>query len=546
MAIGARMSRQQSAVEKSLHDQTDLLPKKKLIVVFVTLAMTLCITFIDQNGISVALPTIARDLDAQNTVSWAGTSSLIANTTFQMLYGRLSDIFGRKRVFLAAVGSLALADLLCGLSRNGPMFYVFRGVAGAGGGGVTNLSMIIVSDVVSLEQRGFYQGIIGACVGFGNLIGPFVAAGLTARTTWRAYFYMLAPLVVLVGCAAAYLLPSNPPTGGLRENARKIDYWGVFSASTAVILLLIPISGGGSYFRWDSPMVISMLVIGSLLFIAFIFIELRVAKLPMMPRQYLSRMKRYGEMIWCGFGSLTLGAGLMLLNTRTTSVAAIVVPLMLMGAGIGLSLQPTLVALQSHTSKSRRAVVISVRNFFRATGGAFGLAVAAAVLQAALRAHLPAEYAYLADNAYYRPAGYASDAERTAVLNAYMAASHAVFILQVPLAGVCFLCCIFVRDEGLEPSDVREARLRAAAEADVGPAAAGAGLERKAGSGSGLMEKVEAEAGAETEDSDDMRQTDEELGQIQHEKTREVEEITNKKNATSSEKASSGAVQNGA
>lgn len=283
MAVGATMQRRQSAVEKALYDQTDLLPKKRLIVVFATLSLTLLITFIDQNGISVTLPTIARDLDAQNTISWAGTSSLIANTTFQMLYGRLSDIFGRKRVYLAAVGCLALADLLCGLSRSGPMFYVFRGVAGIGGGGITNLSMIIVSDVVSLEQRGFYQGIIGACVGFGNLVGPFLAAGLTARTTWRAFFFFLAPLGVVGGCVSAYILPSKPPTGGLRANARKIDYAGLLSASAAVILVLIPVSGGGSYFRWDSPMVISMLVLGALLFGLFVVIELRLAQLPMMP-----------------------------------------------------------------------------------------------------------------------------------------------------------------------------------------------------------------------------------------------------------------------
>ncbi|CAK7243996.1 MAG: hypothetical protein STHCBS139747_005530 [Sporothrix thermara] len=533
MAIGAKMTRQQSAVEKALYDQTDLLPKKKLVVVFATLSLTLLITFIDQNGISVTLPTIARDLDAQNTISWAGTSSLIANTTFQMLYGRLSDIFGRKRVYLAAVGCLALADLLCGLSQNGPMFYVFRGVAGIGGGGVTNLSMIIVSDVVSLEQRGFYQGIIGACVGVGNLAGPFLAAGLTARTTWRVFFYLLAPLGVVVGCVAAYMLPSNPPKGGLRENARKIDYWGLLSASAAVILVLIPVSGGGSYFRWDSPMVISMLVIGALLFVFFVVVELRIAQLPMMPMQifkspviavlliqsfllgavyqislyylplflqnargytiiesaafvcamvliqsicsissgqYLSRRKRYGEVIWCGFACWTLGAGLMLLNTRTSSIAAIIVPLMLVGAGLGMTLQPTLVALQAHTTKARRAVIISVRNFFRATGGAVGLAVAAAVLQAALRSSLPPEYAYLASNAFYLPTSFGSAAERAAVLGAYMAASHAVFVLQVPLIGICFLVCFFVKDEGLEPTDVREAKKKAALQVQTGQA----------------------------------------------------------------------------
>lgn len=289
MVIESHMRNQQSAAEKSLYDQTNLLPKRKLIVVFGTLAVTLLVTFIDQNGISVSLSSIARDLDAQNTISWAGTSSLIANTTFQMLYGRLSDIFGRKRVFLAAVSCLAFADLLCGLSHNGPMFYIFRGIAGIGGGGVTNLAMIIVSDVVSLEQRGFYQGIIGATIGMGNVIGPFLSATFTTHATWRGFFYMLAPLGVATTCISAYLLPSNPPTGPFRDGIAKIDYLGIFSASASVILVLIPLSGAGSYFRWVSPMVISMLSLGGCLAIFFVIVELRIAYLPMMPSTYFSK-----------------------------------------------------------------------------------------------------------------------------------------------------------------------------------------------------------------------------------------------------------------
>lgn len=83
------MRHDQSVTEKALHDQTNILPRAQLLIVFSTLAITLMICFIDQNGISVALPTIAQDLNAQQTVSWAGTSSLIANTVFQMIYGRL-------------------------------------------------------------------------------------------------------------------------------------------------------------------------------------------------------------------------------------------------------------------------------------------------------------------------------------------------------------------------------------------------------------------------------------------------------------------------
>lgn len=133
---------------------TNILPKSKLIVVFAGLSFALLISFIDQNSIGIALPTIGEDLSAATTISWAGTSSLIANTVFQVLYGRLSDIVGRKVVFLSAVGLLALGDLLCSFAKTGPQLYAFRGVSGVGNGGITALAMMIVSDVVTLENRG--------------------------------------------------------------------------------------------------------------------------------------------------------------------------------------------------------------------------------------------------------------------------------------------------------------------------------------------------------------------------------------------------------
>lgn len=124
----------------------------------------------DQNGIGQILPTVAKDLNAADRISWAGTSALIGNTVFQVLYGRLSDIFGRKVVYLSAVALLAFSDLMCSLSVNSTMLFVFRGTAGVAGGGITSLSMMIVSDIVTLERRGKYQGILGSMVGIGNLV----------------------------------------------------------------------------------------------------------------------------------------------------------------------------------------------------------------------------------------------------------------------------------------------------------------------------------------------------------------------------------------
>ncbi|KAI1180260.1 putative MFS transporter [Nemania sp. FL0916] len=504
------MASRQEAAERSLHNQHKLLPQKQIIIVLLTLAVPLLVAFIDQNGIGIALPTIARDFHAEDTISWAGTSSLIANAAFQMLYGRLSDVFGRKVVYLAAISCLAFAALMCGVAQNDAMFYVFRGIAGIGGGGLVNLSMIIVSDVVSLEQRGNYQGILGAFIGLGNVTGPFLAAAFITHASWRAFFWTTAPLATILGVFSYYTLPSNPQTQSFKENVMKIDYGGVLLSTTGIIFILIPISGGGAYFPWKSPMTISMLVLGSLSLILFVVWECKVAKLPMIPMQifrsrvvaillvqsfilgsvyqtllyflplYLQNARQFSVMqsagfvaipvgfqavasvlsglliarlqgwkavVCTGFSLWTIGAGLMVMYKRDTSPVFIIGTLMVLGVGIGASFQPTLTALQSHTTKARRAVIISARNFFRCAGGSAGLAISAAVLQAVLKKSLPADYRHLADNAFSTPKVEGHDME--AILDAYMTASRAILILQVPLVSICLLGCAFVKDHGL-------------------------------------------------------------------------------------------------
>jgi MFS family permease len=235
------MTKAQDEAEAGLHDQENLLPRKKLVLTFTVLATTLLVYFIDQNGIGQILPTVAKDLDAQQTISWAGTSALIGNTTFQVLYGRLSDIFGRKVVYLSALGLLCFSDLMCGLSKNPPMLYVFRGLTGIAGGGITSLSMMIVSDIVSLERRGKYQGILGSMVGLGNLIGPLLAATFAQKSNWRGLFYLLCPTAALCGVIAWWFLPTTMPSGHFKENVKKIDWWGVTTASIGLILILVPV-----------------------------------------------------------------------------------------------------------------------------------------------------------------------------------------------------------------------------------------------------------------------------------------------------------------
>jgi hypothetical protein len=152
------------------------------------------------------------------------------------------------------------------------------------------------------------------------------------------------------------------------------------------------------------------------------------------------------------------GIGLTLLWDGNTSKGEIYGILVIVGTGIGCTFQPTLVALQAHSPVAKRAVVISIRNFFRCTGGAVGLAISAAILQAVLKKNLPSEYQYLTHSSYALPdQDSIPAADWDSIVNAYVKASHSVFIFQVPLVGICLLACVFIRDKGLrKPEDVKK------------------------------------------------------------------------------------------
>jgi MFS family permease len=125
------------------------------------------------------------------------------------------------------------------------MLYIFRGLAGVANGGIMSLSMMIVSDIVTLRERGKYQGILGSCVGLGNAIGPLIAAAFAIHATWRGLFYLLAPLIMLSAVACWKWLPTNMPKLNFRETVAQVDFLGLVTGTAAVVLLLIPTSEGG-------------------------------------------------------------------------------------------------------------------------------------------------------------------------------------------------------------------------------------------------------------------------------------------------------------
>lgn len=143
---------------ESVGGQRNTMSTKRLMVAVPALSICLFVSFIDQTSVSTATPAIAEELGTGTSTSWVGASFLIASTAFQLINGRLSDIFGRKNLLLICLALMGLGDLACGFAQNAEQLFGFRSVAGVGGGGINSIVMIIVSDITTLENRGTYQG----------------------------------------------------------------------------------------------------------------------------------------------------------------------------------------------------------------------------------------------------------------------------------------------------------------------------------------------------------------------------------------------------
>jgi MFS family permease len=224
---------------QSISMQTNLLSRKQLLIAMPALSAAVFVSFIDQTSVAIMIPRIAADLDIGASTSWIGGSYLVASTAFQLVNGRLSDLLGRKRCLLFSLCLIASGDLFCGFAKNKSWLFAARAIAGVGGGGVNSIAMIIVSDITTLENRGRYQGILGAMIGLANGTGPFIGGALTDR--WRWAFWLMPMIAVPAGVILWLLLPLRYQSGRYAEKIRKIDFGGIILQSTAVLLILVSV-----------------------------------------------------------------------------------------------------------------------------------------------------------------------------------------------------------------------------------------------------------------------------------------------------------------
>ncbi|RIB16270.1 major facilitator superfamily domain-containing protein [Gigaspora rosea] len=256
-----------------------------------SLSLAIFLASLDQTIIATALPAIALEFKALDQISWVGTAYLLTATAFQPSYGKLSDIFGRKPVFLAAIFLFELGSLLCGLSVNMIMLIISRAIAGVGGGGLIGMVYIIISEIVPIKDRGKYQGMMGGCFGIASVVGPLLGGAFTDKVTWRWSFFINLPLGVITFISVVCLLHLPSPTGSFWAKLIRIDWWGAFTLVVATILLLLPLNWAGSKYAWSDPIIIVLLCLGGVGYAIFVLIEAKVAEEPIAPLHLFKNLK---------------------------------------------------------------------------------------------------------------------------------------------------------------------------------------------------------------------------------------------------------------
>jgi MFS family permease len=270
------------------------------------------LAFFDSTLMGSIHPVVTSHFNAANSASWLSTSFLLTCTAFQPMFGRISDTFGRRPVYLFTISVFFVTTAWCTLAQSITSFIAARAFCGLGAGGVTCLGMIICSDLIQVEYRGLYQSGINFAYGTGACLG-LTFGGLLADTLgWRASFGVQLPFILLYLILAYITTPSDlgPCLArnrgwGLREAVKTIDLKGSFLLVTGVTALMLGLNLGGNILSWGHPLVVSSLVAFLIIAAIFIRVESRTGR-PVIPLPLLSNAPRANLILSNFFANITI------------------------------------------------------------------------------------------------------------------------------------------------------------------------------------------------------------------------------------------------
>ena len=430
-------SAQQAALE--------LDPRAKLEILGAIL-LALFLFALDQTVVGTALPVIVTDLHGNDLYVWVVTIYLLTSTISGPIYGKLSDLFGRRPIFIFAVSLFLIASVLAGLSQSMEQLILFRGLQGLGGGAIFPVALAVVADLYTPSERGKYLGLFGAVFGVSFLIGPAIGGLITDTVGWHWIFFVNVPIGLISLVIISRLLPAIKRP----DAARNIDYLGAAVFAVAISLILIGLTNKGTG-EWTDPAVGGLILAGLLITAVFIWIESRAAD-PIVPlglfrirnfsvsvtAMFFAAFGFFGAVIFLprwlqtvggasatvsGYNLLPLVGGLIVSATMSGQIVArtgkykilmlvslvmLAVGLVLMtnltaetprpvlwfwmviaGLGIGPSFAVFTLVVQNSVNAARIGVATASLTFFQQIGGTIGLTLAGSLLATRLVSEIP-------------------------------------------------------------------------------------------------------------------------------------------------------------
>lgn len=421
---------------------------RQILTIVAGLMTGMMLAALDQSIVGTALPSIVSDLGGLNHLAWVVTAYLLTSTAVTPLWGKISDLCGRRIIFQTTIVIFLIGSALCGLAQNMPQLIAFRALQGVGGGGLMAIAFAIIGDVIPARERGRYQGYFGAVFGISSIAGPLLGGWLTDAVNWRWIFYINLPL----GAAALVVTSMALKMPVVRHN-HKIDYLGASVIVAAVTSFLLYLNWAGEHFGWSDPRALALVIAAAVLAVAFVFIELR-AEEPIIPmRLFRNPIFTVGNLLTfligfamfagaiflplffqtamgmsptrsglamlpmvAGMFSMSITSGLLITKTGRYKIFPIIGTVILIGAmymlstikyntpywniaiyafffgvGLGLAMMTIVTPVQNAVDFRDMGVATSTITFVRSLGGAIGVALFGAIMNSRLTRYLADE-----------------------------------------------------------------------------------------------------------------------------------------------------------
>lgn len=500
------------------------LPPARVRVIFGALMLVLLLAMLDSTIVSTALPTIVGDLGGIEHISWVVTAYLLASTVAGPLYGKLGDLYGRKRVLQAAIALFVIGSALCGLSQNMLELIAFRALQGLGGGGLMVTTIAVIGDIVSPRERGRYQGYTASAMALATVAGPLLGGFFVDHLSWRWIFFVNLPLGIVAFLVIGAVFQSHA-----LAVRHAIDYAGVALLSTSLTAFVLFTSLGGTTLAWGSWASIGLVAVSLLALAAFVGVERRAAE-PVLPLslfrihviavssalgfvagfalfgavtylpsylqvvqgesptgsglrmvalmggllassiatgQIVSRHGRYRVFPILGTALMTVGLALCSLLGVDTSLWLVSLSMLVLGAGIGAVMPILTLVAQNAVERRHLGVATSSATLFRQVGGSIGVSIFGAIFANRLATELAARLPAGATTPSTDPRAIAAlpPAVHDAYVSAFAAALHPVFLVAAAVALLSFGVSFFLREVPLRDTSHAAAHREAAARA---------------------------------------------------------------------------------